>query len=53
MGNKNTSHVELIAESFKKYFTEICPKLARGIETSSIKFDKYNDKCNITNQNGP
>ena len=40
-------------ENFNKYFTEIKPKLVREIETSSIKFDKYINKCNIRNPECP
>ena len=44
MGNKNT-HVKLISK--------ICHKLARKIETSSIKFDKYINECSITQPECP
>ena len=48
MNNKNIANVELIAENFNKYFNKIAAKLAREIETSSIKFDKYISKYNVT-----
>ena len=53
VGNKNISDVELIVENFSKDFTKIGPKLARGIELSSVKFDKYIGKCNITQPEFP
>ena len=53
MDNKNITDVKLIVENSNKYFTEIGPKLAREVETSSIKFEMYIDDCNITRPEFP
>ena len=41
------------AESFNKFFTEIGPKLAREIETFSMKFDDYLEQCNTIMPDNP
>ena len=48
MGNGNINNVNLITENFNNYFTKVLSKLARDIDTSSVNFDKYVSKCNIT-----
>ena len=48
MGNGNINIVILITKNFNNYFTEVLSKLARDIDTSSVNFDKYISKCNIT-----
>ena len=48
MGNGNINNVILITENFNNYFTKVLSKLARDIDTSSVNFDKYVSKCNIT-----
>ena len=48
MGNRNITNIKLIPGSFNTYITEIGPKLARVIEISLIRFDRYIGKCNIT-----
>ena len=41
-------HKESIAESFNKYFTQIGPKLAKDIGTSTKIFNEYIKKHNTT-----
>ena len=38
INNKDITNVDLIAENFNKYFSDIGPKLAKNIEVSSIDF---------------
>ena len=42
-----------IAENFNKFFTEIGPKLAKEIQTSTIKFDDYVEQCNTILPDNP
>ena len=41
INNKDITHVDLTAENFNKYFSDIGPKLAKDIEMSSIDFRSY------------
>ena len=41
INNKDITNVDLIAENFNKYFSDIGPKLAKNIEVSSIDFRSY------------
>ena len=42
-----------VAVNFNKFFAEIGPKLAKEIETSTIKFCDYLKKCNTILPNNP
>ena len=42
-----------IAEHFNKVFTKICPKLAKKIETSTMKFDDYLQQCDTIQPDKP
>ena len=46
--NIATTDETQIAENLNKFFTEIGPKLAKEIETSTVKFDDHLEQCNIT-----
>ena len=41
INNKDITNVDLIAENFNKYFSDIGPKLAKNIESSSKDFRSY------------
>ena len=51
--NTATTDEPQIAENFNKFFTEIGPKLAKEIETSTIKFEDYLEQCNTILPDNP
>ena len=46
IGDKETTDLKSMAESFNKFFTEIGPNLAKDIDSPSVTFDKYLKTCN-------
>ena len=52
INNKDITNVDLTAENFNKYFSDIGLKLAKNIEVSSIDFRSYTSKnTKMLNQN--
>ena len=52
INNKDITNIDLIAENFNKYFSDIGLKLAKNIEVSSIDFRSYTSKnTKMLNQN--
>ena len=48
MEEKESTDIKSKAESFKRYFTEIGPILAKKVDSSSVNFHKNLEAYNIT-----
>ena len=48
MDGKNITDEDLIAKKFNTCFTEIGPKFAKMIQTSSLNFASFMENCNST-----